>query len=76
VVLITDFCEGAPVSHLYGTTKMMVDSGVNVLGLAALDENADPYYDRGVAEHMVQLGAHVAAMTPGELAEWVAAKVG
>jgi hypothetical protein len=28
-----------------------------------------------VAERMAALGAHVGAMTPGELAEWVAQKV-
>ena len=37
-------------------------------GLAALDDRARPSYDRGVAEQMVGLGAHVGAMTPGELA--------
>jgi hypothetical protein len=48
---------------------------VTLLGLAALDERADPNDDRGTAERMAALGAHVAAMTPGELAEWVAQKV-
>jgi hypothetical protein len=75
VVLITDFCEGGPVERLYGVTKALIESGVTLLGLAALDERAEPNYDRTTAEHMVRLGAHVGAMTPGELAEWVAAKV-
>lgn len=75
VVLITDFCEGAPIERLYSVTKGIVESGATLLGLAALDSRADPAYDRATAEHMVQLGAHVAAMTPGELAEWVAQKV-
>jgi hypothetical protein len=75
VVLITDFCEGAPVERLYAVTRQLVEGGVTLLGLAALDERAEPCYDRGTAEHMVALGAHVAAMTPGELAEWVAQKV-
>jgi hypothetical protein len=47
-----------------------------LLGLAALDSEANPNYDRQVAGNMVNLGAHVAAMTPGELAQWVAEKVG
>jgi Mg-chelatase subunit ChlD len=75
VVLITDFFEGAPVERLFAVTRQLVESGVTLLGLAALDERAEPNYDRGTAEHMVQLGAHVGAMTPGELAEWVAQKV-
>jgi len=75
IVLITDFYEGAPVDRLLSVTKRLIESGVNLLGLAALDEQADPCYDRDLAKQMVQLGAHVGAMTPGELAEWVAAKV-
>src|SRR5262249_52588289 len=75
VVLLTDFCEGAPVERLYAVTRGLVESGVTLLGLAALDERADPCYDKGVAGRMAALGAHVGAMTPGELAEWVATKV-
>lgn len=75
VVLITDFYEGAPIQRLYQVAKQLVGSGVTLLGLAALDERAEPVYDRAVAERLVALGAHVAAMTPGELAEWVAQKV-
>ncbi|MCC2670493.1 MAG: domain containing CoxE-like protein [Armatimonadetes bacterium] len=75
VVLITDFFEGAPVGRLLGVAKQLIDSGVNLLGLAALDEQANPTYDRDLAERIVALGGHVAAMTPGELADWVAEKV-
>ena len=60
---------------MFSVTRSLVESGVTVLGLAALDERANPCYDRGVAEQLVGLGAHVGAMTPGELAEWVARKV-
>ena len=75
IVLITDFYEGADASRLLGVTKRLCESGVNVLGLAALDSRAEPNYDKNLAQQMVNLGAHVAAMTPGELAEWVAKKV-
>ena len=76
VVLITDFYEGAPQNRLLGATKKLLESGVTFLGLAALDGQAEPSYDRELAQKMVNLGAHVAAMTPGELAAWVAQKVG
>jgi Mg-chelatase subunit ChlD len=76
VILITDFFEGAPEQRLFAVTRQLTESGVTLLGLAALDEQARPSYDRRIAERMVALGAHVAAMTPGELAEWVAEKVG
>jgi Mg-chelatase subunit ChlD len=75
VVLITDFCEGAPEGRLYSAARKLVESGVTCLGLAALDDQAKPTYDRETAAHLVQLGWHVAAMTPGELAGWVAEKV-
>lgn len=75
VVLITDFYEGGSLAHLYGVAHQLIESGVKLLGLAALDERANPSYDHNVAAHLVQLGAQVAAMTPGELAEWVAEKV-
>jgi hypothetical protein len=75
VVLITDFYEGAPIGRLLGVAKGLVESGVTLLGLAALDQRAEPNYDRSTAGSLVALGAHVAAMTPGELAEWVAQKV-
>ena len=75
VALVTDFYEGAPVSQLYSAARKLVDSGVTCLGLAALDGNADPSYDHHVAARLVEIGWHVAAMTPGELAEWVSEKV-
>ena len=75
IVLISDFIEGAGLNELLTVVKRLVDSGVTVLGLAALDSRAVPGYDRATAEMLVRLGAHVAAMTPHELAEWVAAKV-
>jgi hypothetical protein len=75
VVLITDFYEGAPIDRLLSVTKQLVESGVHLLGLAALDEQANPNYDRDLAQQMVNLGTQVGAMTPGELAAWVAEKV-
>lgn len=75
VVLITDFFEGAPPDQLLRTTKSLVESGVHVLGLAALDEQAEPSYDRDLAARLVKLGMKVGAMTPGELANWVAEKI-
>lgn len=72
VMLITDFFEGGPVDRLLGLAKHLLESGVTLLGLAALDEQAVPNYDRELAARLVALGAHIGAMTPGELAEWVA----
>ena len=67
--------QHADASRLLSTTKRLCESGVNVLGLAALDSRAEPNYDKNLAQQLVNVGMHVAAMTPGELAEWVAKKV-
>ena len=75
IVLITDFFEGGGRDRLLTITRQIVESGTHLLGLAALDSNADPSYDREMAQDMVNRGAHVGAMTPGELARWIAEKV-
>ncbi|SFH92556.1 VWA domain-containing protein [Planctomicrobium piriforme] len=75
VVLITDFFEGAPEQRLFAAGRRLIESGVTCLGLAALDGQANPTYDHRTAERMARVGWHVAAMTPGELANWIAEKV-
>ena len=72
VVLVTDFYEGGPADRLVATVKRLRESGVRVLGLAALDPEANPSYDRTMAERCVAVGAEVAALTPRRLAEWMA----
>jgi hypothetical protein len=74
-VIISDFFEGAPSYILVNEVKKLCEQGVTVLGLAALDEQANPAYDRDLARALVERGAHVGAMTPGELVNFVAEKV-
>ncbi len=76
LVLISDLFEGGPIEVLYTRCRRLIESGVTLLCLAALDERAEPSFDRAVGQRLANMGAHVAAMTPGELAEWVAEKVG
>ncbi|AZZ92450.1 VWA domain-containing protein [Hahella sp. KA22] len=71
LVLISDFCEGGDPRRLLSITQDLVESGVQVLGLAALDERANPVYDQRIAQQMMNIGAKVGCMTPGELANWV-----
>lgn len=75
VVLVSDFYEGGSDHELVSRVRAMAAAGVNVLGLAALDSKADPCYDRDTAARLVKAGAHVGAMTPGELAAWLAEKI-
>ena len=72
VALISDFCEGASPTHLLGTCRRFQESGVKLLGLAALDENANPSFDIRMAEMLAAVGMDVAALTPKHFAEWLA----
>jgi Mg-chelatase subunit ChlD len=75
VVLVTDFFEGGSSRDLVRVVANLAAQGTRVLGLAALDRDAKPHYDRQLAQELVNVGAHVGAMTPGELAAWIAEKV-
>ncbi|CAN5380038.1 VWA domain-containing protein [soil metagenome] len=75
VVLITDFFEGGSEASLVSRVKSLCDQGSIVLGLAALDDQANPAYNRDTAQRLVNVGAHVGAMTPGQLVDFIAAKV-
>jgi Mg-chelatase subunit ChlD len=72
VVLVSDFYEGGSEAELVRRVKALVAAGTRVLGLAALDSKADPAFDRAMAQRLVDAGAQVGAMTPGELAAWLA----
>ncbi|MBB6136495.1 hypothetical protein HD842_004673 [Massilia aurea] len=75
VVLVSDFYEGGSEFDLVRRVKALVAGGTRVLGLAALDSGADPAFDRAMAGRLVDAGAQVGAMTPGELASWLAEKL-
>jgi len=75
VVLVSDFYEGGDPGELVRRVKALTSSGAKVLGLAALDAQAEPAYDREMAARLVKEGAQVGAMTPGQLAGWLAEKV-
>ena len=72
VVLVTDFCEGGPPAGLVDATRRLVESRVTTIGLAALDGSAHPHYDKQMAGALADVGMEIAALTPGQLAEWLA----
>jgi Mg-chelatase subunit ChlD len=71
LVLITDFCEGAPPSELVRAVAELAGARVKLLGLASLDGQAHPHYDRAMAEQLSGLGMEIAALTPQRLAHWL-----
>jgi len=75
VVLISDFCEGASPRPLISSCQRLREGGVKLLGLAALDENANAGYDVEMAEMLAAVGMDIAALTPKHLAEWLAKRI-
>jgi hypothetical protein len=72
LVLITDFCEGAPTRPLYGAVARLAEARVRMIGLAALDDAGAVEYDVPIATRLGDLGMQIGAMTPNHLAEWLA----
>jgi len=70
-VLVTDFCEGAPPGDLVRAVSALAEARVKLLGLAALDGQAHPVYDRQMAERLAGCGMEIAALTPQRLAQWL-----
>ena len=52
VALISDFYEGGSEGRLVHAVKQLCDQGTQVLGLAALDEDANPVYDHDMAARL------------------------
>lgn len=65
IILVSDFYEGGSSSLLTHQVKKCVQSGIKLLGLAALDSTATPCYDRDTAQALVNVGAQIAAFSDG-----------
>ncbi|MEU7868877.1 DUF5682 family protein [Dactylosporangium sp. NPDC049140] len=75
VVVVSDFEEGYPLGGLLAETRALVESGVTLLGCASLDDAGRARYSVSIASQLVAAGMPVAALSPLELARWVAEKV-
>ena len=56
---------------MYRRVKSIIESGAKLIVLTALNMEAEAVYDKNAAKNMAALGAEVASMTPGGLAEWI-----
>ncbi|MBD3187391.1 VWA domain-containing protein [Candidatus Bathyarchaeota archaeon] len=71
-ILITDFYEGGSPETMIKIAHEMKEAGVTQIGLAALDYNSTPVYDKEIADRMAQeAGMEIGVKTPKELAEFV-----
>ena len=75
VVIISDFYEGEGAMRLAQGVKALIEQGTKVLGLCALDAHSFPAFDAETVKLLASVGAQMGAMTPGELANWIAEKV-
>lgn len=73
VVLVSDLCEGGSAQGLLGVSRRIVESGAKLICLTALDMEANPVYDRHMAQKMANIGAYVGAMTPEALGDFMGA---
>lgn len=71
VVLVSDLCEGGSLHGLLGIGRGIIESGAKLICLTALDMDANPSYDRHTAQLLADLGAHVGAMTPEALGDFM-----
>ncbi|WP_207383547.1 VWA domain-containing protein [Paenibacillus solani] len=71
-ILVSDLEEGYPIQHMYRACKDIIDSGAKLFVLTALNFEGEAVYNRQAAQTLANMGAHVAAITPNELADWIA----
>jgi Mg-chelatase subunit ChlD len=71
LILVTDFCEGGSPAELVASCRRLAGARVRLLGLAALDMQAEPAYDKAMAARLAHAGMEIAALTPNRLAEWL-----
>ncbi|MCK4823348.1 VWA domain-containing protein, partial [bacterium] len=72
MVIISDFYEGGGYNRLTDTLKKVLEGQTKILGIAALDYNNEPMFDRKYAKFMNTLGIDVLASTPNNLPEIIA----
>ena len=70
--LITDLYEGGDKEQLLARAAQLVESGVNLIVLLALNDAGRPGYDPVIAQHFAALGAPVFACTPDLFPELMA----
>ncbi len=72
LALVSDFMEGGAPGPLLASVRRLAEARVRLLGLAALDQDAAPVYDRAMAQRLADRGMQVAALTPTHFAQWLA----
>lgn len=74
-VLISDLYEGGNAAQMLARAKTMVDSGMQMIALLALDDQGAPSYDHRHAAHFASLGIPCFACTPDKFPDLMAAAI-
>lgn len=71
VLCVTDLCEGGCPHILLNTAQNIMTSGAKLSFLTALDECANPVYDKNMGQLLADMGAFVGALTPDQLGDYI-----
>lgn len=69
-ILITDLYD-SDIRRTYRKCSDLIEGGVKLFVLPALDYECEPMYNRNAAKTLAKLGAKVGAVTPEGLSEWI-----
>jgi Mg-chelatase subunit ChlD len=76
LVLITDLYEGGNTASMRNRLRELVESGVQLIILPALNDDGSPAFDRENAKFAASIGAPVFACTPDMFPDMMAAAIG
>lgn len=71
VIVVTDLYEGGSEAQLMNVSKNIITSGAHLSFLTALDENADPAYDKATGQKLADMGSFVGGLTPDKLGDYI-----
>ena len=73
MVLVTDLYEGGDSREMRKKFVSLVNSGVQLIALPALNDDGAPSYDKGHAEFLASIGVPTFACTPDKFPDLMAA---
>lgn len=71
VLVVTDLFEGGSRRILLNTARNIIQSGAKLSFLTALDEQANPSFDKDLGQKLANEGAFVGALTPDMLGDYI-----
>lgn len=76
IATVSDFCEGGSIQNLFSQAELMIADGIKMIGMTAMDEKGDPFYDSYTTQCLSNMGMDIAALSPNQFADWLAKKMG